>query len=189
MSFFSNYIESVIKQLRYYRHLGEETFAQLNEAQLLWSPGPNSNSIAVIVNHLNGNMKSRWTDLLTTDGEKTWRNRDQEFENILTNEVAILDAWNEGWDILINTLEQLEEKDAETLVYIRNIGHTIPEAINRQITHYAYHVGQITYLGRLQLGENWKSLSIPKGDSATYNAKKFAKEKHRGHFTDEFLSK
>ena len=187
MSLFLNYRDSALKQLQYYRQLGENTFAQLTEAQLLWAPNAQSNSIAVIVNHLSGNMKSRWTDFLTTDGEKDFRQRDQEFEEILTNEVVMLEAWHSGWAITLAAIEQLQESDAEKLVYIRNIGHSIPEAINRQLMHYAYHIGQIVYLGRLQKGENWQSLSILKGQSAVYNAQKFEQPKHRGHFTDEFL--
>ncbi|PHI18303.1 hypothetical protein CEQ90_18495 [Lewinellaceae bacterium SD302] len=184
---FANYLESCQKQFRYYQLLGDRTFAQLSDEQLTWAPGPNSNSIAVIVKHLRGNMLSRWTDLLHSDGEKEWRQRDQEFEADLSDRAAILSAWSEGWTCLFTALAGLDAKDADKLVYIRNQGHTIPEAVNRQLAHYAYHVGQIVYLGRLQTGNAWKSLSIPKGDSATYNAEKFSREKERGHFTDEFL--
>lgn len=184
---FPNYLDSAKKQFTYYRQLGDQTFEQLTDTQLTWSPGANSNTIAIIVKHLHGNMLSRWTDFINSDGEKEWRQRDEEFDADLITTEAILSAWNAGWDCLFTALESINDQDSNRLVYIRNIGHTIPEAINRQMMHYAYHVGQIVYLGRLQRGENWTSLSIPKGGSVKYNAEKFAQDKARGHFTDEFL--
>ena len=183
----TRFLQSALKQFRYYRLLGDKTFAQLQDEQLFWSPGPESNSIGVIVGHLHGNMLSRWTNFLTEDGEKTWRQRDAEFEERLMNRAELMAAWNEGWDCVLGALEPLEESDLDKLVYIRNQGHTIAEAIGRQLCHYAYHVGQITYLGRMQLGERWESLSIPKGGSKTYNQEKFSKPASDSHFTDEYL--
>lgn len=130
---------------------------------------------------------SRWTDFLTTDGEKEWRNRDAEFENDITSQDEIMDKWNEGWGVFLNTLRSLNENDLEKIIYIRNQGHTVLEAINRQLAHYPYHIGQIVFIGKM-CAEQWNSLSIPKGNSKQYNADKFSKPKEKTHFTDEFLS-
>lgn len=183
----TNYLESVIKQFEYYKMLGDKTFDQISEEQFFWQFNAASNSIAVIVKHLWGNMLSRWTDFLTADGEKEWRDRDAEFENDLNSKVEVLEKWNEGWKVFLDTLNALTEADLQKSIYIRNQEHTVLEAINRQLAHYPYHLGQIVYLGRMCASENWNSLSIPKGDSQTFNTEKFAQPKHREHFTDEFL--
>ncbi|MEM6377261.1 MAG: DUF1572 family protein, partial [Bacteroidota bacterium] len=167
--------------------LGEKTFAQLSDEDLFWQYNDASNSIAVIVNHLSGNMKSRWTNFLTSDGEKTWRNRDAEFEDLIKTRGQLQKKWDAGWDCVFTALDSINPENIETIVYIRNQGHSIVEAINRQLAHYAYHIGQIVYLGRMIKGDHWESLSIPKGGSKAYNEKKFDQEKRRGHFTDEFL--
>ncbi len=182
----ANYLESVLKQFEYYKMLGEKTFAQLPDEKLLWQYSENSNSIAIIVKHLSGNMLSRWTDFLTTDGEKMWRNRDAEFENDISTRKELMEKWNEGWDVFMNTLKSLKEEDLEKIIYIRNQGHTVLEAINRQLAHYPYHIGQIVFIGKMSV-EDWNSLSIPLGNSEQFNASKFSKQKERGHFTDEFL--
>lgn len=184
-----NYIESCRKQFLYYKMLGERTFEQLEEDGLFWQYNETSNNIAVIVQHLAGNMKSRWTDFLTTDGEKGFRDREQEFMPILNSRITLLQQWNEGWQCLFDALDAIPVDNFNTLVYIRNMGHTIVEAINRQLTHYAYHVGQIVFIGRMIKGSEWQSLSIPKGNSAEYNDAKFAVPKHKEHFTATFLSK
>ncbi len=183
----SNYLESVIKQFEYYKLLGDKTFAQLSDEQLFWQFNEESNSIAIIVKHLWGNMLSRWTDFLTSDGEKDWRNRDAEFENDLKTRAEILEKWEEGWTCLFEAINSLQEEDLDKIIYIRNQGHTVMEAINRQLAHYPYHVGQIVFIGKM-LSENWNSLSIPKGNSKEYNSNKFSKPKEKGHFTDEFLN-
>ena len=183
----SNYLLSIRKQFEFYQQLGEKTFVQLSDEQLFWQYNESSNSIAIIVNHLNGNMLSRWTDFLTSDGEKEWRQRDQEFEDSIKTRDQLLEKWTQGWNCLFAALESVNEENFDTLVYIRNQGHTITEAFNRQLGHYAYHVGQIVAIGKMVQDHSWKSLSIPKGQSKQYNAQKFAKEKKRGHFTDEFL--
>jgi len=183
----TNYLESVTKQFQYYKMLGEATFSQLTEAEVLWQYNDESNSIAIIVNHLHGNMMSRWTNFLTSDGEKEWRERDMEFESVIQNQKELEYKWNEGWQCVISALETVTRENFDTQIYIRNQGHTIVEAINRQLAHYAYHIGQIVYIGRMIKGGDWESLSIPKGKSSTYNKEKFSKEKHRAHFTDKFL--
>ncbi len=180
-----NYLESVKKQFAYYKQLGDRTFSQVSDEQLFWQYNEESNSIAVIVKHMWGNMLSRWTDIFTTDGEKEWRNRDGEFESDKISREELLKKWEEGWKQLFNTLHTLSVSDLERIIYIRNEGHTVMEAINRQLAHYPYHVGQIVFLGKMLAGNNWKSLSIPKNASETYNLEKFAKEKQRRHFTDE----
>jgi hypothetical protein len=180
----NNYLDSVIKQFLYYKMLGEKTFDQIPEEQLFWQHSPDSNSIATIVKHLAGNMLSRWTDFLTTDGEKSWRKRDMEFENDLGSKAEMMSLWAKGWKVMLDTLVSLSDEDLNQIVYIRNQGHTVMEAVNRQLAHYPYHVGQIVYIGKM-LASNWQSLSIPKGNSEQFNADKFSREKHRGHFTDE----
>lgn len=183
----NDYLESVKKQFAYYKMLGEKTFAQLSDEQLFWQFNQESNSIAMIVKHLWGNMLSRWTDFLTTDGEKSWRNRDAEFENDIKNRTELIEKWNEGWNCLFEALEQLSTNDLDKIIYIRNQGHTITEAINRQLAHYPYHIGQIIFVGKMAINEDWESLSVPKGNSKEYNAEKFSKPKHRQHFIDEVL--
>lgn len=183
----ANYLSSTIKQMEYYKQLGEKSFTQVEDEQLFWKYNPESNSIAMIVQHLSGNMLSRWTDFLSSDGEKTWRNRDAEFENIVTTKSEMIKLWNEGWKVFLETLKSLNENDLEKIVYIRNQGHTVLEAINRQLAHYPYHIGQIVFIGKM-CAAHWRSLSIPKGDSTQYNQEKFAKPKSIIHFTDEMKS-
>ena len=180
-----DYLQSSIKQFAYYKSLGDKTFTKLNQVQMFEFISPESNSIAIVVKHLWVNMLSRWTDFLTTDGEKPWRNRDAEFENDWQSKEQIIEKWNEGWNCLFNALNSITEADYGKLVYIRNEGHTITEAINRQLCHYAYHVGQIVFIGKVLQDDKWTSLSIPKGKTASFNAEKFSKEKERKHFTDK----
>jgi len=182
-----SYLESIRKQFAYYKMLGEKTISQLSDEQLFWEYVTDSNSIATIVKHLWGNMRSRWTDFLTSDGEKEWRNRDGEFENDIQNRAELLQKWEEGWACLFHAINPLQTQDLDSIIYIRNQGHTVVEAINRQLAHYAYHVGQIVLIGKMLQGNEWTSLSIPKGNSKQFNATKFAQKKHRQHFTDEFL--
>ena len=167
--------------------LGDKTFIQLPDEKLFWQFNQESNSIGTIVKHLWGNMLSRWTDFLTSDGEKEWRKRDAEFDNDIQSREELLQKWKEGWDCLFTAIDSLNDADLETIIYIRNQGHTVTEAINRQLAHYAYHVGQIVFLGKMLANNNWISLSIPKGNSNQYNTDKFSRPKHTGHFTDEFL--
>lgn len=185
----SNYLNSALKQFEYYKMLGEKTFAQLSDERLFWQPSPESNSIATTVKHLWGNMLSRWTDFLHTDGEKEWRQREAEFENDWTTREEMMAKWEAGWACLFEALRPLSDADLDRNIYIRNQGHTVLEAINRQLAHYPYHVGQIVFIGKMVQDQNWVSLSIPKGQTAAYNAEKFAQPKHQAHFTDEFLDK
>jgi hypothetical protein len=182
-----DYLESVIKQFEYYKLLGEKAMEQMSPEKLSWQYNDESNSVAIIVKHLAGNMLSRWTDLLTTDGEKEWRNRDAEFENDIDTKEELLKIWNEGWQCLLDSLKQLNADDLQKIIYIRNQGHTVMEAINRQLAHYPYHVGQIIYIAKMVADKDWKSLTIPRGNSASFNNEKFAAPKSRQHFTDEIL--
>lgn len=185
----NDYLESVKKQFEYYKLLGEKTFAQLSDEQLFWQYNAESNSIGTIVKHLHGNMFSRWTDFLTTDGEKETRAREAEFENDINTRTDLLNIWNAGWKCLFDTLNSLTESDLSKTIYIRNQGHTVSEAINRQLAHYPYHVGQIVFIGKMVMDNNWNSLSIPRGKSSSYNVEKFANSKHKEHFTKEYLQK
>lgn len=181
----ANYLNSTIKQFEYYKSLGDKCFVQLSEEDIhkKWSEA--DNSIAIIVNHLSGNMLSRWTDFLTSDGEKEWRNRDREFEDVIKSKADLIDQWEKGWMCLFGALYSITPDNFNRKVYIRNQEHTIIEAFNRQMSHYAYHVGQIVLLSKSLKGGSWQSLSIPKGGSSAFNQEKQAQGKHGGHFTDD----
>jgi len=179
----SSYLNSVIKQFNYYKSLGDKTITQLTLDELKKEFIEDSNSIAIIVKHIVGNMRSRWTNFLTEDGEKEWRHRDEEFIDTFNAKKDLEDAWASGWTCLFDALEPLKSTDLEHIIYIRHHGHTVTEAINRQLMHYAYHIGQIVFLGKLIKGNAWESLSIPKGKSTDYNTQKFSKDKRRQHFT------
>lgn len=181
----NNFISSAIKQFEYYKMLGKKTMLQVPDEKLNWQYSAESNSIATIVKHLWGNMLSRWTEFLHTDGEKEWRNREAEFDNDLHEREAILTRWDEGWAVLFAALHGLTDADLGKIIYIRNQGHTVMEAILRQLAHYPHHVGQMVYIGKIICGESWQSLSIPKGGSKQFNDEKFEQPKGRRHFTDE----
>jgi hypothetical protein len=170
MSFGKEYLSTVIKRLKYYKELGEQTFAQLEERDLHYLPTSESNSIAVIVQHLTGNMLSRFTNFLTEDGEKEWRQRDDEFEIHDLSKQQIIELWNKGWQCCFDALEALTENDLMTIIYIRKEPLTVVDAVNRQLAHYPYHIGQIVYIGRMIKDKTWKNLSIPKGQSLQYNS-------------------
>lgn len=183
----NDYLNSVRKQFEYYKMLGDQTFVQLEDEQLFWQFNEDSNSIALIIKHLSGNMLSRWTDFLTADGEKAWRNRDAEFENESATRAELIGQWEKGWTCLFNGLNSLTTADLQKTIYIRNEGHSVVEAINRQLAHYPYHIGQIVFLGKMLAKNGWTSLSIPKGDSQAYNTAHFSKPQQKRHFTDELL--
>ncbi|MEM6686941.1 MAG: DUF1572 domain-containing protein [Bacteroidota bacterium] len=180
-----NYLESSKKQFDYYKSLGDKTFAQLNDEDIHWQQHEESNSISVIVKHIVGNMLSRWTNFLSEDGEKEWRHRDQEFEDTYTSKAEMITAWEKGWQCLFDAINPLQAEDVSRIIYIRNMGHTVLEAMTRQLCHYPYHIGQIVYVAKQIRGDEWTSLSVPKGQSKAYNTEKFGKEKSRKHFTDD----
>lgn len=183
----SNYLDSVNKQFAYYKMLGDKTFAQLPDEAFFWQYNADSNSVATIVKHLHGNMLSRWTNFLTTDGEKETRDREAEFDNDTPTKADVLAQWEAGWACLFDAINALTDNDLDKIIYIRNMGHTVMEAINRQLAHYPYHVGQIVFIGKMACAESWQSLSIPRGQSQAYNAEKFEQPKRKAHFADEFL--
>ena len=169
MSIGKEFLASSIKRLKYYKELGDKTFEQLNEDDLNFQPNEESNSIAIIIQHMAGNMLSRWTDFLTTDGEKEWRKRDTEFEKRDLSRGHLIAFWEEGWSCLLHALEGLNEDDLLKTIFIRKEGLLVVDAINRQLAHYPYHVGQIIYIGKIIKGNSWKNLSIGKGASAEFN--------------------
>ena len=189
MSDQSNYLSSIKKEFEYYKMLGDKTMSRIPDEGLFWQYNEESNSIAIIVAHLHGNMLSRWTDFLTTDGEKEWRDRDGEFENHIDTREVLMDRWERGWACLFAALDGIREEQLGQITYIRNMGQTVTEAINRQMTHYAYHVGQIVYIGKMVSAASWQSLTIPKGNSKKYNDRKFSEPLRIEHFTDGVLKK
>lgn len=172
-----SYLESIIKQFERYKGLADKTLDQLSFEELQNEIAEDANSIAIIVKHISGNMLSRWTNFLTEDGEKPWRHRDREFDDTYETKEQLLESWNTGWDCLFNNIKLLTETDLERIVYIRNEGHTVTEAINRQLAHYSYHIGQIVFLGKVFKGKDWQTLSIAKGHSKKYNDAKFGTDK------------
>lgn len=178
------FLESARKLFRYYKKLGEGAMEQLTEEELMRKPSETSNSIALIVHHLSGNMLSRWTDFLTTDGEKPWRNREAEFEEQYPSKADMMQAWELGWKCLFDALDTLQPHQLASIVYVRHEGHTVLEAIQRQLAHYPHHVGQIVYQAKIIKGDQFRSLSIAKGHSDAFNQEKFNQERERRHFTD-----
>jgi Protein of unknown function (DUF1572) len=164
------FLTTVVKRLKYYKDLGDKTFEQLADKDFHYQFNCESNSIAVIIQHTAGNMLSRWTNFLTEDGEKEWRKRDDEFEIHNYNKQQLLEFWEKGWKCFFDALEGLNEDDLMKTVYIRKEPLSAIDAINRQLAHYPYHIGQIIYIARMIKDKNWKNLSIQKGDSQSYNA-------------------
>ncbi len=163
------YLKSAIKRFDYYRSVGLRSMEQLSDEDLFWHLDEESNSIAIMVNHLHGNMLSRWTNFLQEDGEKPWRERDAEFENQIKDRKELMAKWNEGWDLVSDTLNALSADDLDKEVRIRNEAHSVVDAINRQLAHYAYHVGQMVYVAKMRKGKQWKTLTIAKGKSKEFN--------------------
>jgi hypothetical protein len=169
--FTTSYLKDTADLFRYYKRLGDRAMQQTPDEGLFATLDAESNSIAIIVKHLSGNMRSRWTDFLTTDGEKPDRNRDSEFEAPPATRIGLLDMWEAGWKLVFDSLAPLTEADLGRTIPIRGEAHSVMQAINRQLTHYAYHVGQIVYLAKHFAGPEWKSLTVPRGKSAELNAK------------------
>lgn len=167
----TDYLASSIAIFRQYKALAEKAMTQLSDESLLWQPNEESNSIYLVIKHMSGNMLSRWTDFLTSDGEKPWRNRDSEFEQpAQLSRAEIMQEWEKGWQCVFNALEPLTEADLAKLVYIRGEAHSVMEAVNRQVSHYSYHVGQIVFLAKLIRNTDWQTLSIARGKSDAFNA-------------------
>jgi len=169
MSIAKEYLSTSLRRLKYYKELGDKTFEQLNEWDFHYQPNEESNSIAIIIQHMAGNMLSRWTNFLTEDGEKEWRRRDEEFEIKQYNKQQLIELWEAGWNCFFNTLAKLKKKELKKTVHIRNEPLTVIDAVNRQLAHYPYHIGQIIFLAKIIKNKNWQNLSIPKGGSQAYN--------------------
>ena len=174
------YIDEAFRSLRGHKRLADGAMAQISDEQFFALPDAESNSVAIIVKHMAGNMRSRFTDFLTTDGEKPDRDRDHEFINAAdATRAEILEAWEKNWQVVFDALNALSGDDLVCQVTIRSEPHSVLRAINRQVAHYAYHVGQIVFLAKHWKGSEWKSLSIPKGQSAAANAAMAAKYKNK----------
>lgn len=164
-----NYLSDAIASFRNYKKLAEKAMEQVSDEEFFRLIDAESNSIAIVAKHIAGNLKSRWTDFLTSDGEKDFRNRDSEFVTENDTRESLMEFWEEGWQTIFDALEPLTAKDFEKTITIRNQPHTICEAINRQLTHYAYHVGQITFLAKHFRSTEWQTLSVPKNKSLEFN--------------------
>ena len=162
-------MDTVIRRVKYYKDLCEKAFEQLDERDFHFLPNEESNSIAIIVQHIAGNMLSRFTHFLTEDGEKEWRQRDDEFEIHQYSRQQVIDLWEKGWRCFLDALGSLTEDDLLKTIYIRREPLTVIDAVNRQLAHYPHHIGQILFIGKMIKGAEWKSLSIPKGKSMAYN--------------------
>lgn len=164
------YLSDAIKKFRELKALGDRAFTQIKDEDFFFTPDEETNSIAIIIRHMSGNMLSRWTDFLTSDGEKEWRNRDEEFEQLFyTDEEDLIQRWEKGWKAVFDAIESLTPENLMKKIKIRGEDHYVFEAINRQLTHYAYHTGQIVYMAKYLAKENWNSLSVPKGKSNDFN--------------------
>ena len=176
LEFTTSYLKDSLAVFRYYKGLAERAMAQLQGEQLTTAIDSESNSIAVIVKHLSGNMRSRFTDFLTTDGEKPDRHRDQEFREPPATREAVMAAWDAGWACVFGALEPLSEEDLGKTVTIRGEAHSVMQAINRQVAHYSYHCGQIVFVAKHLTHEGWKPLSVPRGKSEEFNRRVLAGE-------------
>lgn len=172
----TEFLQTSIRRVKYYKELADRSFAQLQDMDFHYQFNEASNSIAVIIQHMAGNMLSRWTHFLTEDGEKEWRQRDDEFTVHDYSKKQLLELWEKGWRCYLDALEALKEDDLLKTISIRQEKLTVIDAINRQLAHYPYHVGQIVYIGRMIKGQDWVNLSIPKGQSIAYNKGDHAKD-------------
>ena len=176
LKFTTSYLEDSLAVFHYYKKLAERAMEQVTDEQLFALLDEDANSIAVIVKHMAGNMRSRWTDFLTSDGEKPDRNRETEFEDPPATREALIELWERGWGLVFGALEPLTDADLGRTVMIRGEAHSVMQAINRQIAHYAHHAGQIVVLAKHFQAGRWKSLSIPRGKSAEFNRRVLAGE-------------
>jgi hypothetical protein len=168
MQFTTSYLEDSLALFRHYKKLAESAMAQVIDEQLFATLDPEANSIAIVVKHMAGNMRSRWTDFLASDGEKPDRHRDTEFEDPPATREALMQLWQAGWDCLFSALEPLSEVDVGRRVFIRGEAHSVMQAVNRQIAHYACHIGQIVLLAKHYQHAQWRSLSVPRGKSEEF---------------------
>ncbi|AZA79395.1 DUF1572 domain-containing protein [Chryseobacterium sp. G0186] len=158
-----------VKRFEYYKSLGDKTFNQLSDEQIFWQYNEESNSIAVIVQHVAGNMLSRWTNFLTEDGEKSWRHRDEEFVSGFKTKTEVIEFWEKGWTCFFNALDQINDENLYATIYIRGEGHSVIDAVCRQLAHYPYHIGQIIYIAKMIKNNDWNTLSIARNRSQEFN--------------------
>lgn len=164
-----------VKRFQYYKDIGDKTLAQLSEEQFFWQYNEESNSIAIIIKHLAGNMLSRWTNFLTEDGEKDWRNRDLEFTSTFKTKDEVLEYWEKGWRCLFEALNQITDENINATIYIRGEAHSVLDAVFRQLAHYPYHIGQIVYIAKMMKDQDWQTLSIARKKSEDFNQKMHSK--------------
>lgn len=175
-------LKGTIRLYRYYKMLTEKSIQQLEDEDLFQTPAAGQNSVAVLMKHLSGSMISRWTNFRTEDGEKPWRDRENEFVNDFKSRKELIEYWEQGWSVLFSALESIDMSELNDIIYIRNEGHTILEAVERYFGHVAYHTGQIVLLAKWKLGDEWVALTIPKGKTEEFNQKKFSEPKARGFY-------
>jgi len=175
-SFAKDFLKSATRRLNYYKNLGDKTFEQLNDWDFHYQPNEESNSIAIIIQHMSGNMKSRWTNFLSEDGEKEWRMRDDEFTIHEYTKLQLLELWETGWNCFLETLQSLSKKDLKKTVTIRQEALSVVDAILRQLAHYPYHIGQIIHIAKTIKGKNWQNLSIAKNESIHLNESEAMKD-------------
>jgi len=171
------YLDEAFRSMRGNKRLADSAMAQLSDEQFFAIPSAECNSVAIIVKHMAGNMRSRFTDFLTSDGEKPDRNRDREFITDADNRADLIRRWEDNWQLVFETVNSLGPDDLARTVTIRAEPHSVLQAINRQVMHYAYHIGQIAFLAKHWKGADWQTLSVPKGQSEQFNAKKIAEMK------------
>jgi uncharacterized damage-inducible protein DinB len=176
MDFAAHYLEEIARQMRGCKRLADGAIAQISDQEFFRDLGPEAGSIGIVVKHMAGNMRSRFTDFLTTDGEKPDRNRDQEFEITSSDRKASLAAWETSWNTVFDSLSALKPADLERTVTIRGEPHSVVQALNRAIAHLSYHAGQIVYLAKYFKSEQWQTLSVPRGKTAEFTAR--MREKH-----------
>jgi hypothetical protein len=176
LQFTTSYLADSLTLFRYYKNLAEKAMAQISDEQLTATLDPEMNSIAIIVKHMSGNMRSRWRDFLTSDGEKPDRHRDTEFMTPAATRDALMKQWEEGWDLLFGALGPLTDADLGRTITIRGEAHSVMQAVNRQVGHYSYHCGQIVFLAKHFQQDRWRSVSVPRNRSAEFNTKVAAGE-------------
>lgn len=169
---------------RYYKMIGEKSVEQLTDRELNQAPSDELHSVTILMKHISGSMISRWTNFRTEDGEKPWRNREQEFANDFSSRKELIEYWEKAWDVLFTAFDSIEISELNDIIYIRNEGHTLHEAIDRYLAHVSYHIGQIVYLSKWLRGDNWETLTILKGKTEEFNLQKFSLPKSTGFYKD-----
>lgn len=183
----AQFLSDIKKQYSYYRALAEQAINQISEQEFFYQQHEGVNSVAIIVKHISGNLLSRFKDFRSSDGEKSWRNRDNEFVKTADKKVDYMDAWHKAWTVLIEALDELNEANIMETIYIRKQGHTIPTALIRSLSHTSHHIGQILYQAKILKGKQWISLSIPKGQSQQFNESMNKEDLEGEHYTDHLL--